>query len=162
MAGDTFLKIDGIKGESMDNTHKDEVDITNWNFGLTQSGTTHEGPGAGGGKVNFSDMTISKKCDISTPAIIKNCCSGKHIKEATLTVRKAGGDAPVEYYVVKMTDLIVSSYSTGGMDGMDRFEETITLNFRQVEITYTPQDSTGSGAGAASAGWDIAANAPVG
>lgn len=162
MAGDTFLKIDGVKGESMDKTHKDEIDVINWNWGMHQSGTTHQGPGAGAGKVAVSDMSFSKKVDISTPAIIKHCCNGKHIKNATLTVRKAGGDVPVEYYVVKMTDLLISSYSTGGADGQDRFEENIMLNFRQFEITYTPQDSTGAGAGASSAGWDMAANAAVG
>lgn len=162
MAGDVFLKIDGIKGESQDKTHKDEIDVDSWSFGLTQSGTTHRGPGAGGGKVNFQDMNFTKNCDISTPAIIKACCNGKHIKNATLTVRKAGGDAPVEYYVVKMTDLIITSYQTGGAGGQDLFSESISINFRQVEITYTPQDYTGVGSGAASAGWDIASNSAVG
>jgi len=33
MAVDFFLKIDGIKGESMDSTHKDEIDLQSWSWG---------------------------------------------------------------------------------------------------------------------------------
>ena len=38
MAVDMFLKLDGIKGESLDATHKDEIDVLAWSWGLSQSG----------------------------------------------------------------------------------------------------------------------------
>ena len=34
MAVDMFLKIDGIKGESKDSKHKDEIDVLAWSWGL--------------------------------------------------------------------------------------------------------------------------------
>ena len=45
MAVDMFLKIAGIKGESADgSTHKDEIDVLAWSWGMSQSGTAHLGP----------------------------------------------------------------------------------------------------------------------
>ncbi len=44
---DYFLKFDGIKGESADAKHKDEIDVESWSFGETN---TVGGGGAGGGR----------------------------------------------------------------------------------------------------------------
>lgn len=38
MAVDIFIKIGDIKGESMDKAHKDEIDVLNWSWGMSQSG----------------------------------------------------------------------------------------------------------------------------
>ena len=50
MAVDMFIKIDGIKGESADDKHKEEVDVLSWSWGMSQSGSAHMGGGAGAGK----------------------------------------------------------------------------------------------------------------
>ena len=49
MAVDMFLKMDGIKGESVDDKHKDEIDVLSWSWGMSQSGSAHMGGGAGAG-----------------------------------------------------------------------------------------------------------------
>ncbi len=159
MAVDIFLKIEGIAGEAQDERHRGEIDILAWSWGLAQSGTTHMGPGAGSGKVAVQDITFTKYCDRATTNILKYCSNGKHIPQALLTIRKAGGDAPVEYFKLQMTDLIVSSYATGGSaDGLDRLQETVTLNFRKYTVTYTEQTKQGTPGASTEATWDIAAN----
>lgn len=159
MAVDMFLKVDGIDGESEDDKHKKEIDVLSWSWGLSNSGTTHMGPGAGSGKVSVSDMTFSKYVDKATNNLIQACCNGKHIPEALLTVRKAGGETPVEYLKITMKKILISSYNTGGhADGLDRIEETVTMNFAQVKVEYTEQTAQGGAGGTSSAGWDIAAN----
>jgi type VI secretion system secreted protein Hcp len=50
MATDMFLKLGDIKGESRDLVHRDEIDITEWNWGMSQSGSMHSGTGGGAGK----------------------------------------------------------------------------------------------------------------
>ena len=40
---DYFLKIDGIKGESGDSKHKDEIDVLSWSWGETQQGASGQG-----------------------------------------------------------------------------------------------------------------------
>lgn len=158
MALDIHLKIEGIEGESLNEYHSNEIDVLNWSWGLTQSGTAQLGPGAGSGKVNVNDMHFSKYVDKSTPPLIKAACAGTHIPSATLTVSKAGGDSPVDYVKIDFTEILVSSYSTGGSsDGLDRVVEQISFNFRKFVVTYTPQDATGVGGAGSPAGWDIAA-----
>ena len=39
MAFDAFLKLDGVKGESFDNTHKGEIDILSFSWGVSQTST---------------------------------------------------------------------------------------------------------------------------
>jgi type VI secretion system secreted protein Hcp len=163
MAVDMFMKIDDIKGESIDDKHKDEIEIVAWSWGLTQSGTTHSGTGGGAGKVHVNDLSFTKYIDRSSPILMKYCCSGKHLKTAVLVVRKAGGDKPLEYLKLTLEDLIISSVSTGGSGGEDRLTENVAINFARVKHEYTPQKGGGSGAGDASipVGWDIAANKEI-
>jgi type VI secretion system secreted protein Hcp len=159
MAVDFFLKIDDVKGESTDDKHKDEIEVLNWNWSMTQTGTTHSGPGGGAGKVNVQDVAITKYVDKSTPILMKQCCSGNHFKEAKLTLRKAGGKEAVEYLVLTMKEIIISSVTAAGTDHeKERVKETITLNFAEFEVNYTPQDATGGKQAAIPAGYHIAQN----
>lgn len=161
MAVDIFLKLTKIKGESQDASHKDEIDVLNWGLGMSQSGTVHMGSGGGGGKVDVQDINIVKYVDKSSNELIKSCTSGSHIEKGLLTVRKSGGEAPVEYFKLYMDKVMVSSYTTGGSkDGLDRIEENLTLNFRAFNIVYTVQDDKGAASGETMAGWDIAETKP--
>lgn len=156
MAVDIILNIDGVTGESLVDGHTGEIDILAWSWGMTQSGTTHMGPGAGGGKVNIQDITMTKYVDLATNDLIKKCCDGTHIASADLYVRKAGGASPIEYLVINFKEILVSSYSTGGSeDGLDRVQETFSLNFAEFTMTYTKQNAQGAPDGSASAGWNI-------
>lgn len=89
-AVDYFLKLDGIKGESQDSKHKDEIDVESWSWGETQSGTHAGGGGGGAGKVSMQDFHFVMKVNKSSPKLLQACASGEHIKEALLTCRKAG------------------------------------------------------------------------
>ena len=157
MAVDMFLKLDGIEGEAQDAEHGKEIDILAWSWGASQSGTTHMGAGGGGGKANIQDLSFTKYIDSATNLLMQRTFDGKHIPEGTLVVRKAGG-TPLDYVIIKMTDIMVTSVSTGGSGGEDRLTENVTLNFSKVEISYVPQKPDGSGDAEKKAGWDIAEN----
>lgn len=164
MADNMILRLgDSIKGESAIAGYEDQIDIKNWNWGMTQSGTTHEGMGGGSGKVSVQDLTIVKFVDASTHDLIKHTSSGKHITDAELVVMKAGGDSPVVYWRLKMYDVMVTSYQTrgAGEDDLDRVSETISLNFAKFEVTYTGQEADGSAGPESTAGWDIKRNEAV-
>ncbi len=157
MAVDMFLKIDDIKGESVDDKHKDEIDVLAWSWGASQSGTMHMGGGGGAGKVNVQDLSFTKYIDAASNALLLRCCDGGHIKKAVLVVRKAG-KTPLEYFKITLEEVIVTSYSTGGSGGEDRLTENVTLNFSKFKVEYSKQKADGTGEAAKPAGWDIAAN----
>jgi type VI secretion system secreted protein Hcp len=145
MAVDMFLKLTGINGEAKDSIHKDEIDVLAWSWGESNSGTAHMGGGSGAGKVNVQDISLTKYVDLASSSLIEACAIGKHITEATLTMRKAG-TSPLEYIVITLTEVMVSSYSTGGSGGEDRLTENVSLNFAKFKYEYKEQLATG-GAG---------------
>jgi type VI secretion system secreted protein Hcp len=160
MAGAIFLKIDGIDGESAFDGHKAEIDVLSWSWGVTQQGTTHVGGGGGAGKANVNDLSFVHSVDLASPNLLKNCFTGKHIKEALLTQRKAGGDKSLPYLTIKMTDVIISSVQPGGSDGSaEKPTESVTLNFADVEYIYKQQDDkTGAEKKAITVGFNIKEN----
>lgn len=160
MAVDMFIKIKDVKGESQDDKHKDEIDVLAWSWGMSNSGSTHMGGGSGAGKVNVQDLSFTKYIDKSSPDLMKACCNGKHFGDAVLVCRKAG-EKPVEYLTITMTDLIITSVSTGGSGGEDRLTENVTLNFGEVKVKYIEQTAKGGEGAKPEMGWDIAANKPV-
>lgn len=162
MAVDMFLKISGVDGESTDKSHKGEIDILSWSWGMSQSGTTHMGGGGGAGKVNVQDITLTKYVDAASPALLLGCCKGTHLEQAVLVVRKAG-DSPLEYVRITMKEVIVSNLSTGGSGTQDRLTESVTLNFAEFKFEYQTQGRNGGkDGGARIAAWNIAENAPAG
>ena len=78
MAVDMFLKIDGVKGESEDQAHTQEIDVFSWSWGMSNSGSAHVGGGAGSGKVNVQDLSVTKYIDSSSAKIMLSCCDGTH------------------------------------------------------------------------------------
>jgi type VI secretion system secreted protein Hcp len=163
MAVDMFMKIDDLKGEARDGAtkgtkHDGEIGVISWAWGMTQTGSTHDGTGSGTGKVNVQDLSFTKYCDKASPVLMQYCCNGKHFGNAILTCRKAGGEKPVEYLVIKMYDIIISSVSTGGGGNDERITEHVSLNFAKFELTYTPQTAKGDPDAAIPAKYDIAQN----
>lgn len=158
MAVDMFLKIEGIKGESQDKTHKDLIDVLAWSFGVSNSGSTHMGGGSGSGKANFQDISFTKYIDKSSPVLFLHCSNGKHIPTAQLICRKAG-EKPLEYLIIDMKDILVSSVSLGGSGGEDRLTENCSLNFGSFKYKYVEQTKAGGEGAKPDMQWDIAANA---
>ena len=156
MAVDMFLKLDGIKGESQDHKHKDEIHIESFSWGLNQTGAHGVGGGGGAGKVSVHDISITKFVEKSTSALMLHCASGKHIPGGLITVRKAG-DKPLEYLKIKLTDILVSGVQFAGHGG-DLLTENLTINFAKFHVEYQEQKADGSGTPAGEMGWDVKGN----
>ncbi len=142
MAVDYFLKIDGIPGESTDKTHGKEVDLQSWSWGESNSGKHDSGGGGGAGKVAMQDFHFTMKVNKASPKLFLACATGQHIKEALLTCRKAGKEQQ-EYLKIKFSDLLISSYQTGGSSGSEVPVEQISFNFAKIELSYAPQKPDG-------------------
>jgi type VI secretion system secreted protein Hcp len=162
MAGDLFMKLGDIKGESKSDGHADEIELMSWSWGSSQSGSTRGIGGLTAGKVNVQDLTFTKLVDAATPNIINAVCAGSHFPLALLTCEKSAGNGkkPVQYLKIKLRDVLVSSHSCGGSVGSDTHTETITLNFGAVETTYTPMNSDGTPGAAKPVAWDVVKGIP--
>ena len=157
MAVDMFLKIDGIKGESKDSKHKDEIEIESFSWGAAQQGTSSHGTGAGAGKVSMQDFHFVMRNAAASPMLFLTCASGKHIAKVTLTCRKAGGKQE-DFLKVDFTDVLVSSYNTGGSGGSEVPMDQIALNYSKIEIDYLAQNEKGITTSAGKKWWDQKTN----
>ena len=113
MASDIFAKLGDIKGESLDSKHKDEVEVLSWSWGVNRSDTIGPGGGSSAGKARFNDFNFTHHVDKASPVLLKSCATGEHIKEATITVRKAG-KGQQEFLIIKMNDIIITSVAPSG------------------------------------------------
>ena len=143
MGADIFGKIGDIKGESNDAKHPGEIEILSYSWGVSQTGTMSFGGGGGAGKANFQDFNFMHYLDKASPVLLQRCATGEHIKEATITVRKAGQKEPLEYLIIKLSDILVSSVSSSGT-GDASTSESVTLNYAKVIVEYKPQKADGS------------------
>jgi type VI secretion system secreted protein Hcp len=142
MAVSVFARIGSIKGESQDARHKDEIEVLSWSWGLSQSGTMAHGGGGGAGKASFQDFTFTHHVDKASPLLMLACAKGEHIRDARITVRKAG-EGLQEYLMITMTDVLVSSVCDSGGEG-DTPMESVALAFAKVDLEYKPQKPDGS------------------
>ena len=143
MAVSIFARIGTIKGESQDAKHKDEIEVLSWSWGVSQSGTTSSGGGGGAGKASFHDFSLTHHVDKASPALMRACATGEHMKDATIAVRKAG-KGQQDYLIVKMTDVLVTSVSMSVSAEGDATAEGVTLAFAKVDLEYRPQKPDGS------------------
>ena len=158
---DYFLKLDEIPGESSDHKHAGEIDLQSWSWGEANSGTHGSGGGGGAGKVSVQDFHFVMLHTKASPKLMLACANGHHIKQGILTCRKAGKDQQ-EFLVIKMTDLLVSSYQSGGSGHSDVIPtDQISLNFAKIEWEYKEQKPDGTLGGSTKAGWDVKANKAV-
>src|SRR5690606_8982412 len=116
--------------------------IASFSWGATQSGTFSAGGGGGAGKVNMQDFHFVMTTNSASPKLMDACATGAHIKKAVLTCRKAGKEQQ-EFLKVTFSDILVSSYQTGGSQGGDLPTDQISLNFSKLEMDYKEQKSDG-------------------
>ncbi len=143
---DYFLDIESVKGESQDAVFKEKIHVSSFSFGVTNTGTGGSNLGSGGGRSNVQDLHCTKVTDSASPNLFLGCCTGKHFPTATLSVRRAG-ENPQVYLVYKLTEVYISSHTVSGHEGGGIAQESVSLNFSKVEMTYTPQTAQG-GSGA--------------
>jgi type VI secretion system secreted protein Hcp len=160
-AVDFFLKLEGIEGESHDAKHKNEIDVQSWSFGAANGGTFGGMGGGGAGKVSMQDFHFVMANQKASPKLFLACATGEHIKKATLTCRKAGKEQQ-EFLKITMSDLLVSSFQTGGSGHGDIVPtDQISLNFAKIEFEYKMQKADGTLDAAVKAGYDVKSNQKV-
>ena len=157
MASDIFLKVDGIKGESTDVNHKDEIEVLSWSWGVTQTPGSSAGSGASSGKPNISELVVGKLVDKASPNLFRSCLIGKHIKDVELAERRAGAGKK-NFLTITLKDAIISGvHDSSGLEAA-RPNESISIAFAKVIYEYIPQKPTGQPGTPVVLKWDVKAN----
>lgn len=159
MSVELFLKIATVDGESGKKGHEKEIEIFSFSLGASNPSNVSTGTGSGAGKVDITSINVQKAVDMASAKLFLSCCSGKHFDTATLTAREAGGDSPVEYWIMEFKQVFIDSISWGGASGGGKPSESVALSFREVKITYWSQSEKGAKDQKAEGGWNLLTNA---
>ncbi|MGZ6691225.1 MAG: Hcp family type VI secretion system effector [Solirubrobacteraceae bacterium] len=160
VAANIFLKVDGIAGESTDSKHKEWIELASFSWDISEIESV---PGPGGtrvGKVKFSEFSVAMRTNKASPVLFVAAASGKHIKTAQVSVRRAVKDT-IEYLKIKLTDVLVSSFAESAEGAQGEADETLGFSFGALEVQYTPQDPTGKAGAAVVGGWDVTKNVKI-
>jgi type VI secretion system secreted protein Hcp len=144
-AADIFIRIDGIKGESVDAKHKGEIDVLSWSWGAAQSSvSTARASGAATGKASTNALLITKVIDVSSPVLIQTILQGKRIPSVVLTVRRSGGRDSGDFIKIQLKDVLVSSIVLGSSAGNTQPTEEVYFQFASAQYSYSPQKADGT------------------
>src|SRR5262245_16324356 len=137
MPFDAFLKVDGIPGGSLDEQHKNEIEVLSYSWGIAR-------PSGDKGHAKVSDFSVQKFTDRASPLLFDAACEGRSIPEATFTAVKTGA-VPLTFLKYVFKEVMISSVQPSGTAGSESPipTEIVSLSFGSVEITYTPQSQTG-------------------
>ncbi len=159
MAVNAYLVIDSIKGPSSSKTGA--IDILSFSWGVSQTATY--GAGASGkeaksGRANFSNLTIMKVLDKTSPLLCDHCASGDILMDAYLMYDKPVGDKQDDYFRIYLKDVLITSVQLSGSH--ENPTESVSFAFEAVEIAYKPEKDDGSLDAAIRKGYDLATLKP--
>ncbi|WP_305821258.1 Hcp family type VI secretion system effector [Massilia brevitalea] len=163
MAIDVYLQIDGIKGESMDDKHKDWIECTSVTWGVKQprSATASTGGGHTAERCEHEEVVIDKLADLASPILLQTCSAGKTIPKAKLEFMRADGQGDrIKYFEIELENVLIGAIKPKVEEGAI-IQEKVGLKFSKIKWKYTQQKVTGGAGGNTSGGWDLASNKVV-
>jgi type VI secretion system secreted protein Hcp len=155
MAVDMFLKVNGIPGDSTNAKHQGWIDVLSFGWGATQPVSFTGGTGGSTGKAQVQDFSFVKLPDLATAKLFKAVVTGEHIEDATLTLVKS--DNQQEFMKLKMTNVLITGYQTGGSAGMLPAEQ-VSFAFQKVELSTAEQKADGTMGSWETITFDVSAN----
>ena len=148
--GDMFLHVQAkragkLKGEAHQPGFDGDILVQGWRWGLAQSSAL--GHTQALSRRSYSALTVIKSIDLATTGLMSALATNDEIKEAKLSMRKAGGEQEV-YFVIKLESARISGVDHVALaDGST--EETVQIVFNKVEVEYRTQKAAGIRGGSA-------------
>ena len=160
MANDAYLKIEGISGESMDDKHRDWIEVSNVLYAVHQPRAESISTAGGhtSGRAELYPLSFIKLADIASPVLLQTCAAGKTIPKAIFEFMRADGDGkPIPYFKIELENLMLSNITPDSGDG-GIIIERVHVAYAKIKWNYLKQSIRGGAQGNTSGGWDCSAN----
>jgi type VI secretion system secreted protein Hcp len=160
MAIDAYLQIEGIKGESTDEKHKNWIEVSKVVGSIHQprAASVSTAGGHTSGRADLSNITLEKLADLASPILRQHCAMGKTIPKAVFEFMRADGDGkPICYERMTLTNVMISgvTFDSGASGTM---KETVALAYSKINWEHVKQSIRGGPEGSTLGGWDCATN----
>jgi type VI secretion system secreted protein Hcp len=154
VAVNAYLYVDGVEGPST--SKPGHIDVLSFSWGVSQTavyGAGASGKEAKAGRANFSDLSIMKVLDKTTPLLCDHCATGDILKKVYLLYDKPVGDKQAPYFRIWIKDALITSVQLSGSS--ENPTESVTFAFQGVEIAYAPEKDDGTLDAAVRKGYDL-------
>jgi len=135
-----YMKLGDIKGEATEPSHAEWITLDSVQLKIAlepeSSGSTRLVP-------RPTPVTCAKELDKASPKIMEALVTGQSIPRVDIHLTRDTAAGEVVYYKYELTNVLISSYSTGGSASGDPLPtEQISLNFEQIKLIYSVLGTT--------------------
>lgn len=129
-----------LKGEASTPGHVDDIEIRSIAWGVTSP--TAVGAVASTGRRQYKHLVVVKGVDSASTGLLSALVTNDEVKEAKLTLRKAGGDA-LDYWTMTLSKARVIGVDLA-VDQHGEPTETVSIAYGQIEVEYKRQQGAGT------------------
>ena len=140
-AAESFVKYEGIDGESKDENHGTWVDVSKVTWGIRAPASST----SGARQPLVADLVIHSVFDKSAPKIAEKAFKGAVIPKVELEVEDVFGGLTATFLRLELKNVQVVGYE---MEiGGDETTVKVSVRFEEIKMTYTEYDSEGKNEG---------------
>ncbi len=143
-----YMKLGDIKGEATTAGREDTMEIYGFNFEAALEVDPTSGQSGPAKLIKFG---VAKDVDKATPLLIGGLVTGTTYADASIEFTKSVGSAGEQTYLkYELKNVLISSYSSSGggsSQGDSVPVDSLSLNFEELKVIYTPLDLEGTPTG---------------
>ncbi|MFO0819266.1 MAG: type VI secretion system tube protein Hcp [Pirellulales bacterium] len=149
----THIKLTDVPGESLAAGHFGETEVLSFGFGAAQADHARKPNRAdNGADIWVQDLHVVTDAGFATPALTRLAIDGKLAKDGVLTISRSFDDQLDDFMKIRLSDVVVSSYSTRGKSGHIPLEE-VALSFAKIQLEQNGTKASFDWATAPSSDW---------
>ncbi len=151
-----FLQMDGLPGSSTDAKHKDWCDVISFQIGDTNMTLTSGSTGQSVGRPRFSNMTLTKQIDKTTPQLAVRCANGQRFSKVVLACARPGPQS-FDFYTVTLTNAVVTGDRVVGdvNSTLPVPVESVAFSYEKIKWEFVEQKANGSAGNTFTGEWDV-------
>jgi type VI secretion system secreted protein Hcp len=157
MAGNMFLKVDGVDGECAESNHTGWIDVDSAGESMFHNESAGFGGGAGVGSVEMTTFDVTCQVEKAISALKAGCAGNKHYPTVKLHATKMKGDVSWNFMEVTLTDVTVNRVSTNFNTNQIPHVQ-LSFKFTKIQTDYYLQLADGGKGGMSSSTWDQKGN----
>jgi len=119
-----YLKLDGVRGESQNPRHYQEIELSSLSWG-----EKFRGVGGGTGKAQMTDLHVVKPSDTTSPILWVACTSGQNFRSGSVTIEDISEfGSMIRFVTITLKEILIATFRS------DNGGDNVTLNFAEFSF----------------------------
>ena len=145
--GYAMMWIESINGPYQVAPYRDHIKVVDFHFGIDNQGTSGSAGDRYSSNPQFTEITVVKNIDKTSPALAMLCASGRAIQFVEIKLMRTEtwppGPAPDHYYVFTLDDVVISKFENRMVhrEADGKYGHLEELSFRCNRLSFYDVDS---------------------